>query len=459
MTDNPETQAQAAAPATAGGEPLLDMARYHQSLQACQPVLMRGYVKHVTGLVIESAGPAGSIGDLCIIYDGRGSEVPAEIVGFRSDSILLMPLGEIESLRPGCEVVSCGLPLEAPVGPELLGRVVDGLGRPMDGKGKLRCAGRRKVNGQSPHPLSRAPISDPIPTGIRAIDGLLTCGRGQRVGIFSSAGVGKSTLLGQIARRSAADVNVIALIGERGREVREFIENMLGDEGLRKSVVVVVTSDQHSLLRVKGAMTATAIAEYFRDEGKHVMLFVDSVTRIAWAQRETGLSIGEPPATRGYTPSTFALLPRLLERAGASEKGSITGIYSVLVEGDDMDEPISDAVRAILDGHIVLSRAIADRGIYPAIDVLQSVSRVMPAIVDDDHLKAAIKFKKHLAAYEDARDLINLGAYSRGSSPAIDRAIELTDDMIAFLSQGLDEFVEYDQTKKALAGIVGTEAP
>ena len=458
MTHNLENQAQAAATAPAGGAPLLNMAPYHRSLQACPPVLMRGYVKRVTGLVIESAGPAGSIGDLCIIHDGRGSEVPAEIVGFRPDSILLMPLGEIESLRPGCEVISCGLPLQVPVGPELLGRVVDGLGKPMDGKGELRCAGRRKVNGQSPHPLSRAPISDPMPTGIRAIDGLVTCGRGQRVGIFSAAGVGKSTLLGQIARRSAADINVVALIGERGREVREFIENMLGDEGLRKSVVVVVTSDQHSLLRVKGAMTATAIAEHFRDEGKDVMLFVDSVTRIARAQRETGLSIGEPPATRGYTPSTFALLPRLLERAGASENGSITGVYSVLVEGDDMDEPVSDAVRAILDGHVVLSRAMADRGIYPAIDVLQSVSRVMPAVVDDDHLQAAIKFREHLAIYEDARDLINLGAYSRGSNPAIDRAIELTDDMTAFLCQGLYECAEYDQTKETLAEMLRTEA-
>ncbi|NQT18612.1 MAG: FliI/YscN family ATPase [Planctomycetes bacterium] len=434
------------------------MAACHLGLETCPPVVMRGYVRRVTGLVIESAGPAGSIGDLCIIRDGRGGEVPAEIVGFRPDCILLMPLAEIESLRPGCEVVSCGSPLRVRVGPELLGRVVDGLGKPMDGKGKLRCSAQRKVDGRSPHPLSRAPITDPMPTGIRAIDGLLTCGRGQRMGIFSSAGVGKSSLLGQIARRSAADVNVIALIGERGREVREFTENILGEEGLRKSVVVVVTSDQHSLLRVKGAMTATAIAEHFRDEGKDVMLFMDSVTRIARAQRETGLSMGEPPATRGFTPSTFALLPRLLERAGASEHGSITGIYTVLVEGDDMDEPVSDAVRAILDGHVALSRTLADRGIYPAIDVLKSVSRVMPAIVDHDHLRAAVKFREHYATYEDARDLINLGAYAQGSNAAIDKSVELADDMIAFLCQGLNETVAYDKTKKALAEMLRTKA-
>ena len=430
------------------------MARYHEGLEGCPRLVMKGHVRQVTGLVIESAGPAGSIGDLCLIRDGHGGEVPAEIVGFRHDSILLMPLGEIESLRPGCEVVSLGEPLRVPVGPELLGRVVDGLGNPIDGKGPLGCTGKRKVNGHSPHPLSREPIKVPMPTGIRTIDGLVTSGRGQRIGIFAAAGVGKSTLLGQIARQSAADVNVIALIGERGREVREFIENILGEEGLRRSVLVVVTSDQHSLLRVKGAMTATAIAEYFRDERKDVMLFLDSITRVARAQRETGLSIGEPPAIRGYTPSTFALLPRLLERAGASDRGSITGIYAVLVEGDDMDEPVSDAVRAILDGHVSLSRALADRGIYPAIDVLQSVSRVMPAVTDADHLQAAIKFKDYYATYEEARDLINLGAYSRGSNPKIDKAIELMDDMTAFLRQGLEETSDYEQTKKSLAEIV-----
>jgi len=429
------------------------MQQYYNRLEALPPLLMKGRVERVIGLVIESAGPAGSIGDLCILRGG-GREVPAEIVGFRQDSILLMPLGEIESLRPGCEVVSYGEPLCIPVGDELLGRVVGGLGNPIDGKGPIRATARRRVNGQSPRPLSRTPIKDPMPTGIRGIDGLVTCGRGQRIGIFSSAGVGKSVLLGQIARRSAADVNVIALIGERGREVREFIENILGKEGLQKSVVVVVTSDEHSLLRVKGAMVATAIAEYFRDQNKDVMLFMDSVTRIARAQRETGLSIGEPPATRGYTPSTFALLPRLLERAGASPHGSITGVYTVLVEGNDIDEPVSDAVRAILDGHVVLTRELADRGIYPAIDVLQSVSRVMPAITDADHLRNAMKFKEYYSAYEDARDLINLGAYSRGSNPKIDKAMELIDGMTAFLCQGLDETAEYDRTKEAVAEIM-----
>jgi len=459
LMDAPDSRVAGGAPSSSKGKPQggglgRSMARYHRSLQACPPLLMRGYVKHVIGLVIESAGPAGSIGDLCTLRDGRGREVPAEIVGFRDDSILLMPLGEIENLRPGCEVVSYGTPLSVAVGPELLGRVVDGLGNPIDGKGPLRCTGRRKVNGRSPHPLSRTPIKDPLPTGIRAIDGLVTCGRGQRIGIFASAGVGKTILLGQIARESAAEVNVIALIGERGREVREFMENILGEEGLRKSVVVVVTSDQHSLLRVKGAMTATAIAEYFRDENKDVMLFMDSITRIARAQRETGLSLGEPPATRGYTPSTFALLPRLLERAGASDRGSITGVYTVLVEGNDIDEPVSDAVRAILDGHVVLTRELADRGIYPAIDVLQSVSRVMPAVVERQHLQAAIKFREYYSTYEEARDLINLGAYSRGSNPKIDKSIELVEAMTAFICQGLDERAEYARTTETLAEIV-----
>jgi len=333
--------------------------------------------------------------------------------------------------------------------------VVDGLGNPIDGKGPLRCTATRRVSGQAPNPLHRRPITDPMPTGIRAIDGLLTVGRGQRIGIFAAAGVGKSTLLGLIARRSGADVNVIGLIGERGREVREFIENCLGDDGLAKSVVVVVTSDQHSLLRVKGAMTATAIAEHFRDQGQDVMLFIDSVTRVARAQRETGLSIGEPPAIRGYTPSTFALLPRLLERAGAAHAASITGVYTVLVEGDDMDEPVSDTVRAILDGHVVLSRKLAERGIYPAIDVLQSVSRVMPGVVDADHLKAALRFKEYYSVYEEARDLINLGAYARGSNPRIDKSIELIDNMVEFLRQDTGESTTWDDTRKSLAATAG----
>ncbi|HUU67896.1 MAG TPA: FliI/YscN family ATPase [Planctomycetota bacterium] len=443
------------APPNAGETLALRMRRYRQSLEACPRVLMKGTVKQVTGLVIESAGPAGSIGDLCVLHDGRDHEVPAEIVGFRRDCVLLMPLGEIERLRPGCEVICAGSPLRVPVGRELLGRVVDGLGNPIDGKGPLRCTATRRVSGQAPNPLHRRPITDPMPTGIRAIDGLLTVGRGQRIGIFAAAGVGKSTLLGLIARRSGADVNVIGLIGERGREVREFIENFLGDDGLARSVVVVVTSDQHSLLRVKGAMTATAIAEHFRDQGQDVMLFIDSVTRVARAQRETGLSIGEPPAIRGYTPSTFALLPRLLERAGAAHAASITGVYTVLVEGDDMDEPVSDTVRAILDGHVVLSRKLAERGIYPAIDVLQSVSRVMPGVVDADHLKAALRFKEYYSVYEEARDLINLGAYARGSNPRIDKSIELIDNMVEFLRQDTGESTTWDDTRKSLAATAG----
>jgi len=433
----------------------LRMKRYRESLEACPRVLMKGTVRQVTGLVIESAGPAGSIGDLCVLCDGRDHQVPAEIVGFRRDSVLLMPLGEIERLRPGCDVICAGSPLRVPAGPELLGRVVNGLGQPIDGKGPLRCSATRRVNGHAPHPLHRRPIKEPLPTGIRSIDGLLTVGRGQRIGIFAAAGVGKSTLLGQIARCSAADVNVIGLIGERGREVCEFIENCLGADGLARSVVVVVTSDQHSLLRVKGAMTATAIAEHFRDQGNDVMLFIDSVTRVARAQRETGLSIGEPPATRGYTPSTFALLPRLLERAGTANTGSITGVYTVLVEGDDMDEPVSDTVRAILDGHVVLSRKLAERGLYPAVDVLQSVSRVMPAVIDAGQLKAALRFKELYAVHEEARDLINLGAYAKGSNPTIDKSIELIDKMIAFLRQRTDEATTWEETRKALTATMG----
>jgi len=435
------------------------MQRYSEALDACHKVTLYGRVRQVTGLVIESDGPAGSIGDFCTIRDGRGKDVPAEIVGFRNDAILLMPLGEIESLRPGCAVVSKAMPLWIRTGPELLGRVIGGLGDPIDGNGPLRCTRRRKVNGGAPPALSRKPIREAMPTGVRVIDGLLTCGQGQRVGIFAAAGVGKSMLLGQIARQCSADVNVIALIGERGREVREFIENNLGEEGLQKSVVVVVTSDQHSLLRLKGMMVATSIAEYFRDEGKNVMLLVDSITRVARAQRETGLSLGEPPATRGYTPSTFALLPRLLERTGVSDKGSITAMYAVLVEGDDLDEPVSDTVRSILDGHVVLSRKLADRGVYPAVDVLQSVSRVMPSVISREHLKLALEFKEHLSAYEDARDLINLGAYSSGSNPKIDRAVAIIDKMFDFIKQDCNETAGYDEVKRMLNDIINSSSP
>ncbi len=414
--------------------------KYIDIIESTSTVRLSGKVTQIIGLIIESQGPNVSLGDLCYIYgrSGQGS-IPAEVVGFRNLRVLLMPIGDMQGIGPGCEVVSAQKALSVPVGMQLLGRIVDGLGSPIDGLGPLNTQITYPLQASPPSPMTRRRIAETISVGVRTIDGLLTLGKGQRVGIMAGSGVGKSTLLGMIARNTKADVNVISLVGERGREVREFIDKDLGEEGLKRSVVVVATSDQPALVRMKGAMAATAIAEYFRDQGLDVMLMMDSVTRFAMAQREIGLTIGEPPATRGYTPSVFAMLPKLLERSGTGENGSITGIYTVLVDGDDMNEPVADAVRGILDGHIVLSRSLASKNHYPAIDVLYSVSRVMTDIITSEHRKAAQELRAILATYRDAEDLIDIGAYIRGSNPRIDRAIDLIDDVNGFLRQGTHE--------------------
>jgi flagellum-specific ATP synthase len=388
--------------------------------------------------VIESNGPDGRIGDLCTIESRETSDEPklaAEIVGFRGDRVLLMPLGELSGVGPGSLVKNSGSCLQAPTGLGLLGRTIDGLGTPIDNLGPLESTGRYPIQAAPPNALDRKMIKRPLATGVRAIDGMLTLGEGQRVGIFAGSGVGKSTLLGMVARNCEADVNVIALIGERGREVKEFIENDLGTEGLARSVIVCATSDQPALIRIKAALAATAIAESFRDEGKSVLLMMDSVTRFAMAQREVGLAVGEPPSTKGYTPSVFAMLPRLMERAGNGEKGSITALYTVLVEGDDTNEPIADAARSILDGHIVLSRRLTSKGHYPPIDILQSLSRTMPFVVDSSQIESSRKVREWMSAYYDVEDLVSIGAYKPGTKPVADEAIAKWDGINGFLRQ------------------------
>ena len=410
-----------------------------QELAVTVPIMRPvGEVVRVVGTTVEAAGLSLRLGSICWIDLEGGGMVSAEVVGFRDGRLTLVPFGELGGVRPGSGVRLREEQFRVPVGPAVLGRVLDGFGRPIDGKGPLR-AQHRVLLGEAPHPLDRTRITGSLSTGVRAIDGLLTAGKGQRMGIFAGSGVGKSTLLAMIARHASADVNVIALVGERGREVQEFIEEQLGPDGLERSVVIVATSDQSALLRLKAAEVATAIAEAFRDAGNDVLFMMDSVTRLAMAQREIGLGAGEPPALRGYPPSVFSMLPRLLERAGNSDRGTITGFYTVLVEGDDMNEPIADSVRSILDGHIVLSRRLAEANHYPAIDVLASVSRVMPAIVDTRHRRLASALRGNLAAYEEARDLIEVGAYAAGSSAAIDRAIQLRPGIEAFLCQVSDE--------------------
>lgn len=425
----------------------LGLDKYFLTLQQIEPIKTNGKVTQVIGLIIESTGPHARLGEVCYIYprDG-GQKVTAEVVGFKENRVLLMPLGGLEGVGPGCEVISTGRTLKIGVGPELLGRVIDGLGNPLDGKGFIFTTEDYPIQASPPNPLLRKRISEPLSLGVKAIDGLLTCGRGQRIGIFAGSGVGKSTLLGMIARNTNADINIIALVGERGREVREFIEKDLGDEGLRRSVVVVATSDQPALVRIKAAMVATALAEYYRDQGRDVMLMMDSVTRFAMAQREVGLAVGEPPATRGYTPSVFAVLPKLLERSGTSDKGTITGLYTVLVDGDDHNEPIADAVRGILDGHIVLSRVLAVQNHYPAIDVLASVSRVMNEIVGPEHRKLAAELRSILATYMDAKDLVDIGAYNPGSNPKIDYALEMIEETNKFLCQEIEECVSLEES-------------
>ena len=412
----------------------------------------KGRIIRITGLTMESVGPSDVfLSEVCRIRVRDGERL-AEIVGFNDSNVLLMPLEDMTGISPGCEVIGTKKKLNVPVGMNLLSRVIDGLGRPIDGKGDVKPEGYYPLENESPNPLLRKRITQPIQTGIKAIDGFITLGKGQRIGIFSGSGVGKSTLLGMIARNTSADVNVIALIGERGREVREFIERDLGD-GLKKSVVVVSTSDQPALIRVKALYTATAIAEYFRDEGMDVMLMVDSLTRWAMAQREVGLSIGEPPTTRGYTPSVFAGLPKLLERAGNSDKGSITAIYTVLVEADDFNEPISDTVRSIVDGHVILSRRLAESNHYPPIDILMSVSRLMIEVVDEDHLKSANRIREVLSIYNDMRDLIEVGAYKKGTDPKIDTAIDMHDEIMDFLKQGIFEKSSFEETVERMKEI------
>ncbi len=433
----------------------LNLKKFSRAIEDTESIKMSGKVTQVIGLVIESKGPNVSLGELCYIKSRfpNVEPIPAEVVGFREGLVLLMPIGEMQGIGPGCEVISAQKTLQVKVGMELLGRVLDGLGNPMDGKGPILSKTEYPLHAEPPDPLQRPRIKDSLYVGVRAIDGLITLGSGQRIGIMAGSGVGKSTLLSMIARNTEADISVISLVGERGREVRDFIERDLGEEGLKRSVVVVATSDKPALVRIKGAMTATAIAEYFRDQGRRVVLMMDSVTRFAMAQREVGLTIGEPPATRGYTPSVFALLPRLLERAGTSARGSITGIYTVLVDGDDMNEPIADAVRSILDGHIVLSRAIAAQNHFPAIDILASVSRVMTDVVSKEHREAAQHMRALMAVYKEAEDLIHIGAYVKGSSKRIDEAIQKIDAINEFLCQGVFDVTSFEDMKKTLESI------
>ena len=436
--------------------PAFQAAQYLTVLDNINPIRCAGRVSQIVGLTIEGEGPAAKLGEHCLIKMNDGSGwLSAEVVGFKEGRVLLMPLGEMIGLAPGCEIVATGRMIRVEVGEGLLGRILDGLGRPMDDRGQLLSGQYYPLNAAPPNPLTRERIHAPLAMGIRAIDGMITCGRGQRIGIFAGSGVGKSTLLGMIARNTEADINVIALIGERGREVRDFIERDLGAVGLARSVVVVATSDQPALIRIKGALVATAVAEYYRDLGYDVMLMMDSVTRFAIAQREVGLAIGEPPTTRGYTPSVFALLPRLLERSGTAARGSITGLYTVLVEGDDMNEPIADAVRGILDGHIVLSRELAHLNHYPAIDVLASISRLMTELVSADHRRAAGALRNNLATYRDNQDLINIGAYAQGSNSAIDAAIQMIDPIQRFLRQQVDEKSGYNDTVARLISEMG----
>jgi flagellum-specific ATP synthase len=431
-------------------------AKYHDSLNAVSPIRANGRVKKVVGLVIEASGPASQIGCVCdIATEGGTGTVSAEVLGFKEDSVLLMPLEDIRSLGPGCKVVARKETAHVGVGQSLLGRVIDGLGNPIDGKGPIAVDDQYPIYANPMNPLLRNRIQKPLDLGIRAINGLLTVGCGQRMGIFAGSGVGKSVLLGMIAKRTSAEVNVIALIGERGRELNEFIQKDLGEEGLKKSVVVVATSDHLPLVRLRGGFIATAIAEYFRDQGNHVNLMMDSVTRLAMAQREIGLSLGEPPTTKGYTPSVFSLLPKLLERAGtSSDRGTITGLYTVLVEGDDMNEPIADAARSILDGHIVLTRELANQNHYPAIDILRSISRVMEDITDLEHKHQAGRIKELLATYRKAEDLINIGAYAAGSNPNIDRAIEMIDPINRYLRQGIQEAATFEGSIDALKSMM-----
>lgn len=433
-------------------------AHLYAALDKANPVKVSGRVNGVTGILVRASLPEAFVGEVCLLYTGRSrTPLRAEVVGFQEGDVLLMPLGELTNIGPSSEVVPTGKSLNVKVGPELLGRVLNGLGEPIDAEflGSVQLRDEAPVTAAPPDPLKRQRVQAPLETGVRAIDSILTCGEGQRLGLFAAAGVGKSTLLGMIARNTAADVNVITLVGERGREVRDFLEQDLGPEGLARSVVVCATSDQPALVRLKAAYVGTAMAEYFRDQGKRVMLLMDSVTRFARAQREIGLACGEPPARAGYTPSVFSELPRLLERAGNSDKGSITAFYTVLVAGDDMNEPVADEVRSILDGHIILSRDLAAQGHYPAIDVLQSASRVMVAVTQESHRNAAMRLRSLLATYEKQKDLILLGAYEKGADASVDEAIAANDEIIRFLRQGQFEKAPMSATIERLQAMMG----
>jgi flagellum-specific ATP synthase len=432
---------------------------FRSKLQDLEPIRMRGRVCRLTGHVLESIGPSAKVGDVCLLHAPDGKIAGrVEVIGFSNGKNILMPLHELAGIAPGGLVTNTQAAFSFPVGEALLGRVLDGCGNPIDGRGPLHHTKLAPVHNAPPHPITRRLVSTPFVTGIRAIDGLLTFGKGQRVGIFAGSGVGKSVLIGMIACKTRAQVNVIALIGERGREVREFIEHELGEEGLRRSVVVVVTSDQASMARIKGAFAATAIAEYFRDRGKEVLLMMDSLTRMAMAQREIGLAAGEPPTARGYTPSCFTMLPKLLERAGTSERGSITGIYTVLVEGDDLNEPVGDAARGLLDGHIVLSRRLSHRSHYPAIDVLASVSRVMQRVISKEHYRLARRIQELMAAFAESEDLIMLGAYAAGANPVLDHAIKRIDKINEFLRQDIDDVTPFEDIEARLRAILGLES-
>ncbi len=435
--------------------PKINFSKYDSVIE--EPLFkLKGKVVNVIGLTIESAGPAAKLGDICMIYPGTGeghfTPTPAEVVGFKEGKTLLMPYQDVEGIGPGSSVENTGSPLMVQVDEGLLGHTLDGFGRPTE-EGFLPTGKTYSVEASPPDPMSRKIISDVLVLGVKAVDGLITVGKGQRIGIFAGSGVGKSTLMGMFARNTKADINVIALIGERGREVREFIERDLGPEGMKRSVVVVATSDKPALERKKAAQTATAIAEYFRDQGKDVLLMMDNLTRFSMAQREIGLASGEPPVSRGYPPSVYSEMPKLLERAGCSDRGSITGLYAVLVDGDDFNEPITDTARSILDGHIMLNRKLAHKNHYPAVDVLQSISRCMSQVADREHKYYAGKLKNVLATYNEAEDLINIGAYKNGSNPGIDYAIQKIQEVNEFLMQEVNDKFSFDETLGLLKGI------
>ncbi len=416
-----------------------------------------GSIVEIIGLVIESNGPSAGIGELCEIVDKEQVVCKAEVVGFKESRTLLMPLGQMQGIRPGMIVQTTGQTLAMDLARSMMGRIFDGLGNPMDDKGPIETEERRSIYAEPPNALKRTRIKTPMHTGLKAIDGFLTVGCGQRMGIFAGSGVGKSVTMGMIARNCLAQVNVIALIGERGREVREFIEKDLGPEGMAKSIVIVATSDQPALVRLKASLVATTVAEYFRDMGQDVLLMMDSSTRLAMAQREVGLAIGEPPATKGYTPSVFAFLPKMFERAGTSENGSITGLYTVLVEGDDLDDPIADSVRSILDGHIVLDRDIANKGHYPAINILKSISRCRPDVSSPDMIQKTTELVRSMAAYSKVEDLINIGAYVSGSDPEVDLAIQRMGPINEFLRQGMDDKISPQEIEERVVELVGIE--